>query len=440
MGFVLSARVVLGCFGLLALSLTVGPALAQEPLSLESAVRLALTQNERALKAPLRVQAAQGQLERSRAAFLPSLSAGGSGVLASSLDRAGRSYTGSGTLTLSQPLLNLAAVPLYSQARHQLASERHAAVEDRRQLAFDTARAFLVVLTTQRVLEAASHRLERARANQENAEARAKAQLASSNDVTRALLETAAAAREVAQGQGSVSRAYLALGFLIGQPIDGPLATPDRTTHAAKTEGFSNEDLVRLAESQRPDLQAAKERTLALQAGAKEPLYRIAPQLGAAGQVRLSSAAASGEPVHDESLQLTLSWALYDGGARYGDRRTRLAQADSQALDERLLRRSIATDLGLALASLQAARESDRIAEAAVAAAQRNTAEAEILYRQGLARAIEVVDANARRFDAEVSRATAKLAMEQAYLELRYVLGLGPVDEPASPSPGGGAR
>ena len=55
--------------------------------------------------------------------------------------------------------------------------------------------------------------------------------------------------------------------------------------------------------------------------------------------------------------------------------------------------------------------------------------ETQILYRQGLARAIELTTANAQRFDAEVTRATAKLAMEQAYLDLRFALGLDAVGE-----------
>jgi outer membrane protein TolC len=118
---------------------------------------------------------------------------------------------------------------------------------------------------------------------------------------------------------------------------------------------------------------------------------------------------------------------------RYADRRSRLAQADSQAFDEALLRRSVETDVGLALASLKAAREALRVAEEAVTAAQASVEETEILYRQGLARAIELTDANARRFDAEVSRASSKLTMEQAYLELRFALGEGPVDEETKP-------
>jgi outer membrane protein TolC len=130
-----------------------------------------------------------------------------------------------------------------------------------------------------------------------------------------------------------------------------------------------------------------------------------------------------------EAALLTLSWTIYDAGARYADRRTRVAQADSQALDERQLRRSIATDIGVAISGLRTARESYRISEVAAATAKLNTEETEILYRQGLARAIEVTDANASRYAAEVAVESAKLTMEQAYLGLRQALGLDPIGE-----------
>src|SRR5262249_6623741 len=81
----------------------------------------------------------------------------------------------------------------------------------------------------------------------------------------------------------------------------------------------------------------------------------------------------------------------------------------------------------IALTTLRMAREAYALAEEAVATAQRNNDETTILYKQGLARAIEVTDANATRFDAEVSLASAKLSMEQAYVQLRFVLGLDPI-------------
>ncbi|MDI3283826.1 TolC family protein [Polyangium sp. 15x6] len=411
-------------------------------LTLEQAVKQALSNHERAGKAPLRVKAAEGQLDRARSSFLPSLVAGANATLRGTEDRIGRQLFGTGTVTLTQPILNPSAIPQYTQARRQLAAERWGAVEDRRSLAFDTARAFLVVLTRERVLEAATRRLERARANQQNADARAQAGLASTNDVTRALLETAAAAREVAQAEGNVATAYLELGFLVGSPVTGPLSAPDRTTRAAESGGVRGEDEVRQAEARRPDLRAAEERTAALRASAQEPLYRLAPTLTLSAQVRFNPAPAPPDTTHDETLQLNLTWPIFDAGARYGDRKTRVAQAESQALDERQIRRSVATDIGIARATLKAARDSYRIAEEAVAAARKNTTETEILYQQGLARAIELVDANARRFEAEVALATAKLAMEQAYLELRFALGQGPTDDDTerSAATNGGAQ
>jgi outer membrane protein TolC len=408
---------------------------AQEALRLETAVRLALENNERARKAPLRVEAARGQLDRARGAFFPSLTAAGTGQTRLQEDRSGRSTTTSGTLTLTQPILNPSAFPAYSQASHQVESEKWGSVQDRRLLAFDTARAFLLALTQERVFEASTRRLDRAKANLQNAEARAAAGLASVNDATRSALELATAAREVAQSEGRVATAYLNLGFLVGRTVSPPLAPPDRTTQAAESFESSPENQVRAALDRRPDLRSAHERTEALRASASEPRYRLAPTLSASAAMRVLPDPLPSERGHEETATLNLSWQIFDAGFRYADRRQRVAQAESQALDESLLRRSINNEIRVALATLKAARESFRISEEGITAAQRNTEETEILYRQGLARGLELTDATAKRFDADVTRASAKLTMEQAYLELRFALGLGPVDDGPPPAP-----
>ncbi len=428
--------------GALMFCLALGPARAQaeDALGLEEALKLALANNERALKAPLRVEVAQGQLERARTAFLPTLTTNAGVTFSPTLNKGGRAAAGSGTITLNQPLLNPSAFPLYAQARHQLEAERWGAVQDKRIVVFDTAQAFLVVLTTEHLLDAAHRRLERAVATLKNIEARAGAQLASSNDVTRTMIETTAARREVVRAEGNVARAYLELSFLVGKEVKGPLAESDRTTRAAQSGGVHTEEDVRSAASRRADVRSSEERTLALREAAKEPLYRLAPTIQATAQMRVNPAPIAPDSAHDESLQLSLSWTLFDAGVRYADRRTRSAQAESQALDERQLRRSIATDVAIATAALKAAREVYKLSDEAATIAQRNTAETEVLYEHGLARAIEVVDATATRYDAEVSRETARLAMEQAYLDLRFALGLDPLDDGKStPAPKDGA-
>jgi outer membrane protein TolC len=422
-------------FGTLVLGLLLAPAAAraEAPLGMEDAVRLALANNERALKAPLRVEVAEGQLDKARTAFLPTLSAVGTGQL-HTLDKNGRLLSGNGVLQLNQPLLNLSAIPLYAQARRSLEAERWGAAQDKRLVAFDTARAFLVVLSSEQLLDAARQRLERARAAQGNAEARAKAQLGGSNDVTLALVDSATAARDVATAEGKTAGAYVQLAFLVGKPVKGPLAAPARTLRAAESAPFKAEEATGLAEGRRPDVRSAAEKTAALREAAKEPLFRLAPTLGLSGQVKFVPAAVAPDKSVDESAQLTLTWSIYDAGVRYADRRTRLAQAESQALDEKALRRSIAADVALALATLRAAREAYRLAGDAVAGAKKHAGEVQLLYGQGLTRGFDVVDANGRLYDAEVGRENARLSMEQAYLDLRLAVGLDPIEDEA-PSP-----
>src|SRR5262249_16965728 len=65
-----------------------------------------------------------------------------------------------------------------------------------------------------------------------------------------------------------------------------------------------------------------------------------------------------------------------------------------------------------------------QVAERALEAARKSVTETGILYRQGLARAIELIDANDSRFVAEVNFATAELSLALSYLGLRHSLGL----------------
>lgn len=414
-------------------------------MSLEEAVRLSLANNERALKAPLRVEVAEGGLDRARTAFLPTLAAVGTGQVSRPRDAtsatagsaASRIWAANGALTLNQPIFALGNFPLYSQAKHNLESEKWGAAQDKRLLAFDTARAFLVVLSSERLLAVAKDKLERARATQKDADARAKSQLGSTNDVTLAQVDMASAAGAVAVADGTLQRSYVSLAFLVGKAVTGPLAPPDRTMRAAESAPFRAEDAAKLAEDRRPDVRSAVEHTISLRESAKEPLYRLAPTLALQGRIQLNVDPTPDLRLYEGSASLTLTWNIYDAGVRYADRRVRDAQAQSSYLDEKALRRSIATDVALALASLKASRDAYKVAADGVEAAKRHVSEVGILYKQGLAKGLDQVDANGRLADAETNLENTRLSMEQAYLDLRLAVGLDPLEDdnapPASP-------
>ncbi|MEO6777089.1 MAG: TolC family protein, partial [Kofleriaceae bacterium] len=115
-------------------------------------------------------------------------------------------------------------------------------------------------------------------------------------------------------------------------------------------------------------------------------------------------------------------------GARSADIRSRDAAAAIADLQAKELVRSIDTDVRTAATQLAAAQQALAAAADAVTASRKSADETAILYKQGLAKAIELVDANEQRFTAEVSYAEAEFSVASAYLALRQAVGQGPLE------------
>lgn len=409
------------------------PARAEgQSLTIDDAIRFALTRNERAKVADIQVEIADAAVERARSGFLPVVTMNGTGTQrAYEVTRNGVTTTpynsGTSTLLVNQPILNVTAFPLYRQAQRLLDAQRFQSAEDKRTLAYDAARAFIAVLSEQQVLQAAMRRVDLAKAGMDNSQARVEAQLNGTNDLTRAQLEVATAEREVESDRGFLQRAMIQLGFVLNAKIAGELAAPSATLRAAE-QGIVNVDsLVAIALPRRMDVVASQHRLVAAHHFASEPMLRLVPVVGVQGQVRAVTVTDPALRWDDETIGLTLTWTLYDAGIRYADKRSRQGLASIAELDLQGLKRRVDTDVRLAVASLQSAQASFRVAGTAVEASKKSVEETAILYRQGLARAIEVTDASGARFVAEVNYAVAQFGMAQAYLDVRFAMGLDPM-------------
>jgi outer membrane protein len=405
----------------------IGPATlvaAGPAMNLQDAVQLTLSRNERAKISDRNVVVAEAAVERARAGFLPAVTATGSDVQ--------HAYTttpnnvGTANLVVNQPLVNASLFPLYSQAK-ELANAQHAqTVDDKRLLAFAAANAFFTVLDAQAVVTAAQRQVENSRANLSDTQARAEAGLNSSNDVTRAQVDLTGAQREVEADKGSLDNAYVQLAFTANAPVPASVVPPSATLAAAQQPAGAPDALVKLAVDRRPDMQVAKYQASAAHDFADEPMMRLIPTLGLQGQAQTSNVLPPGRS-SDETVQATLTWTIFDQGVRYADKHSRDAQADIADLDWQLLARSVDAQVRGAVALLASAQAAFHVAEDSVKFARQNVEETAILYRQGLAKAIELVDANDSRFTAEVNYATAEFVMAQAYLGLRQALGLDPL-------------
>jgi outer membrane protein TolC len=407
------------------------PARADAPLTLDQAVQLALAHNERSGIAALDVTVAQAGVARARAAFLPVLSANGNDSYGPFDTKSKNSARA--TLTVSQPVIAPSAWPLYSEAKHSFAAQQAQSVDDRRQLAFDTAKAYLAVLLADEVVKAAQKKLETARADVADTDAQVKAQLASSNDVTRAQISLASGVRELAADQGQLDAAYVQLELLVNARVPRALDRPTALLAASENPLPAVDALVAQSIKARPDLVARKESALAAHDFAREPRYRFFPTLAVQAQGLASTVATQSGHDVDATLSVVAAWNIYDAGVRSADEQARDASAEIADLQTAELVRTVDAQVRSAAAQLAASQQALAAARDAVTASQKSAQETAILYHQGLAKAIELVDANEQRFLAEVSLAEAEFSLASAYFALLQAMGRGPLDVEVAP-------
>jgi outer membrane protein TolC len=395
-------------------------------LTIDEAVNLAVTRNERAAIADLDLVVAHAQVSKARVAFMPVLDMQASDTLRWKQDPRN---VGQASIGVDQPLIEPTAFPKLRQAKYQLAGQRAQTADDKRRLSFDAARAFIDVLLAQQLALAARQRLDTAKANLADTDAHVKAQLVSSNDVTRAQISLAGAQRDLESQEGKMRSAYVRLAFVINSRVDETrgLAPPATLLAGGLAHQQLDESMVTASLARRPDLVARKQDALAAHAFAREPRMAYLPTLGLGAQVSGTTNNRPGENGIDAQVAVTARWTIFDGGTRSADIRIRDANAAIADLQIQQLARTVDADVRAAAAELAAAQKGLNAARDSRDAARKSASEVAILYRQQLAKAIELIDANEARFLAESNFASAEFAVANAYLALRLAMGLNPV-------------
>ena len=402
---------------------------ASGEVTLERAVSLTLSRNERAKISDLNVVVADAAVEKAFTAFLPVITATGNDAqhfyLGTPQKPGGNDPQNIGTtsLTLNQPIFNASSFPLYAYAKDLAEAQRSQNVDDRRLLGYSAANAFFAVLNAQDVVQASQRQLDNAKSNLADTQARADAKLSSSNDVTKAQVDMTAASTTAETVKGTLDNNLELLAFTMNTPVPASLTPPTALLAAAEKPPGGADQLVQFALDHRPDVHVAKYQAVAAHHFASEPLLRTIPTLGIQAASSLNSSSPAGH-WNDESLQATLTWTLYDAGVRYSDLHSRDASADIAELNFQYLKRNVDEQVRASVAVLAASQSAFHAAEDGVKVARQNVDETAILYRQGLATALELVTANDSRFTAEINYASAQFAMAQAYLSLRQALGL----------------
>jgi outer membrane protein TolC len=285
-----------------------------------------------------------------------------------------------------------------------------------------------MTLGIDQILEAARHRYEYAKQAFDAAKARYSAGLVGVNDVTRAELEYATAEMGVTQAKGQVETTYLQLGNLLddSNTMKKKLIIPEFLLQAAEEKNPEAEALIPVAQNRRLDLNSLRYQSQAQHALVLEPSLKWFPSLALTGQYRYTNEAGLTGRNTNWSAGLTLNWTLFDGFSRngqYGEQKSLAYLAD---LNVQAAMRQVDLEVREALVSLENQRAVLKQANVANDAAKRNAKEIAELYRQGLATALQVADANVSLFEAEVTLVQQRYGLAIAYLNLEAALGLDP--------------
>ena len=421
------------------LSITASPPLkAQENvLTLDAAIQMALTRNEQSLAADQNYAAAGARVTRARAFFLPQIS--GTGVYTRRPFQVVRDFQGtqiavqrynalSGAVNLNLTVFDAQSIPGYRSARSEQAAQMYASAEAKRQLAFEVGNAYLATLGVDQILVASEHRYEYAKQALDAARARYKGGLVGVNDVTRAELEFATAEMGITQVKGQVQTTYLQLGYLLDDPdtLSKKLEVPDFLLKAAEEVALTADLSISEAQNRRLDLNSLRWRASSQHALVLSPTLKWFPTLALTGQYRYTNEAGLTGRSTNWNVGATLTWALFDGFARNGEYGERTALARLADLGVQASMRQVELEVREGLVSLENQRAALKQAIVAHNVAVRNATEIAELYRQGLASALEVADANVRMFEAEVTLVRERYGLAIAYLNFEAALGLDP--------------
>lgn len=408
-----------------------GPAIAQAPaapMTLDEAVAAALARNETAGQADATLAGARAVVREAYGALLPRLTL--TGIYTRRSEEVTRVVGGAEAVIQSQDALNgnavaeidlfrAPAIPLLQAARRSREAAQLERAETRRALAFETAQAYLGVLTGERLLEAARRRAELAARTADEARRRMAAGLAARSDVARAEVEAASAMLAQTDALNTLAKARNALAYLIAEDGARPLTAPTFPRPASATA----DAWVARALAGRADLQAREARAAALDARSAAPWLVYAPSLKAQASYRMTNEAGISGKEKDWSAALIAGWTLFDGGVAAAQASQADAAYEVAHLEAAQARRGARYEVRDALTELDAAAAAYAQAETAAAAAGIYLDETSRRFKAGLASGLEQADASVTAYQAESDVVRMRLAWQRAQLALAAAAG-----------------
>lgn len=329
----------------------------------------------------------------------------------------------SGSVQLKVPLYTGGRITAQIAAAHQAAlSASDIEVAARSSLRLGIAKAYVEVLRSQRLLEAAESSVASLTAHANDVKLMVERELVTRSDLLSAQVATANAEQVRVQTRNNVALAYAAYNRMVGEPIE---RTPELEVALPIDRALGEQPLdalIQQALQSRNEVGAlsARAEALSLQSDAQRAL--LFPQLALSGGYSYLE-----NEILDRqgfgSVGIGVSWNVFDGGV-VRNRSTALERASRAArfrLDD--LRAQIQLEVRQAWLDVRAAQARISASREAKSQAEENLRMSRELYGSGLGTNTQVLDAVALQIAAANNHANAVLDEALALLALQRAAG-----------------
>lgn len=284
--------------------------------------------------------------------------------------------------------------------------------------------AYADVLAAQALEEVARQSVERVREVLRVAKARYEAGAAPKFDVLRAEAELAAAEEQLLSARNLVALAKANLNQLLGRPTDAPLeVTPLPEPIEVDPESLRSEPFLRQAFAHRPELQSSQWQIEAAQQLVKLAQSDRKPILLLTGSYVRQTATGFAED-YQWSINLIVQFPIFDSGRRESAVREQQATLGQALAQREQLERQIALEVEQGVRNFQVALQRLRTARAALAPAEEAFRLAQVRYEAGVGTQVEVWDAQVALTRARANEVQALYDAHKAFARLVYATGL----------------
>jgi outer membrane protein TolC len=320
---------------------------------------------------------------------------------------------------INAPLIVVPAWLGVASARDAETQARQNLAQGRADVLFGVAQAYYSAVSTERLVEVALRQLDAAKTQERIAKTRYDLGQTPKIAFLRSGVDRAAAEGDLIRARNAAASAQLALRTLAG--IAGPFRLAPAPDVAAPAGDAA--ELVRAALAGRRDLAASRTAVDLATRAVKSAFWDFAPTVSANGQYRWNNAAGFTGEETSWLVGLTAAVTLFDGGGRLAAisaARSRERQAEAQREG---LRRRIVEETERALLDLETARANEWKAKERATLARQSANLAALQFEAGTATYLDVTDANAASFAADVAAVTEALNVSTASLRLSRAIG-----------------